>query len=168
MSISKKLGLSLVLFLCLSSARAELVDEIKIKADYFPDREYTVGADLDENHLIKRIYFVQKNSNSPTFFTLEELAQPQTLFEIFGIKLVQIQVIAPSNPSSVTISMSYVENYLIHSIRNAEFGMNYNPSSQGYDVIDFSSRQIIHQARVVTNYASFPRIPVGIASIQTN
>ena len=168
MKIFAIVGLCLSVITSLHGARADLVDEIKITSDYYPDREYAVGFDMGADHLINRIYFYLKGSAAPAFFTLQELQDhPQTIMEIAGIKLVQMQIVNHTSNDAATIQLSYTQNYLRRTAGSMLIGVQYNAGAGHYDIYDLRDQRIIHSARVLTNYATFPHIPLGISSVIT-
>ena len=146
------------------SARADLEEALKIHADYFPNREYSIGLDVDANHLISRIYFQDQNANQ-TFFSLESLANFTTIFSIGGIDLVRIRISERPTPYSATIEMSYTRSYLRGLHESLFFNVQFNPQTSHYTIVDRRSGQIVTEADVTTRYSAF--LPIGISSVDT-
>ena len=145
-------------------AKAELVESLRIHADYFPNRQYSVGLDLDANHLISRIYF-QDQHGIKTFFTLDQLNDFTTIFEIAGLKLVKIRISEQSAPDAAVIEMSYTTNYLRGTHQSLFFPVHYNPAVGAYEISDARDNRVIHKANVNTRYGMLA--PIGISSIET-
>ena len=151
-------------FFNFAPARADLVEVLNIQADYFPNREYAIGLDLDANRLISHIYFQDQNENQ-TFYTLDQLSDFTTMFQVAGIKLVQIRISQQAGPESATIELNYTENYLRGLRTSIFFQVQYNAATGAYDITDTRSNQVIHSVKVTTRYSMF--LPIGIESVDT-
>jgi hypothetical protein len=150
--------------LCASSAFADTVEALKVHADYFPDREYAIGLDLDSNHLISRIYF-QDERAIKTFYSLGDLSRFTTIFSVAGINLVKIRIAEQSAPDAAVIEMSYTLNYLRGTHLSLFFDVRYNEHIAQYEISDARTNRVIHEADVQTRMSAF--LPIGIRGIST-
>ena len=146
------------------SARAELVESVKIHADYFVDTDYSIGLDLDANHLITQIYFDQDGQK--TFFPLNDLSDCQTIMKVAGVSVVQMKISSHNGTQSAIVDLSYVQNYLTYNHAMMQVSVTYNGATGHYDVVDLRDHHVIHTAYVYTRY-NFLHIPIGISSIET-
>jgi hypothetical protein len=146
------------------AAKADLVQTVSIQADYFPNDQYAIGLDIDENHQISRVYFDQDGTN--TFYSLDQLSTPTTIFEIAGINLVRMSILSHVGTDQATIELDYTQNYLTRSEGSMTVSVAYNAATAQYEVTDLRDNKIIHSVEVVTRY-SFLRMPIGIAEIDT-
>ena len=152
--------LSLLLSLCLAwSAQAEIVPALNVHTDYFPDREYSLGFDLDAGSLISRIYF-QDNTGERTFYTLERLQNFAPIFKIMGFTLVRMRIASVDAPQSATVELQILKNYLTGGRRSIFFQVNFNQKTSKYEITDARSGNIVQAVKVITRYAG--PVPVGI------
>jgi hypothetical protein len=149
----------------LNSARADLVTAINVTADYYPGNQYSVGFDLDPNHLIDRVYFQDENGNK-TFWTLDELSNFQTVFMIAGFKVVQMRIASHVGNTQAVIELQYTANALAGTHASLMFQCSLDAASGQYNVTDKRSGAIIHSAEATTRY-NFMHVPVGVSGITT-
>jgi hypothetical protein len=154
----------LLALISFSTARAENVEALKIHADYFPDRNYAIGLDLDANHLIHQIYFQDENGTD-NYFSVSELSEFTPIFSVAGITFVRIRIASQPTPDSAVIEMSYTLNYLRGTHQSLFFNVGYNRVSNQYEITDARNNQVIHEAIVHTRYSLV--VPIGISSVDT-
>lgn len=149
----------LLSFFIVLSAHAEIVPVLKVHTDYFPDREYSLGFDLDEASLISKIYF-QDNSGEKTFYTLDSLQSFAPIFKMMGFTLVKMRIASVDAPQSATVELQILKNYLTGARRSLFFKVNFNPKSAKYEITDARTSLIVQSVKVITRYAG--PVPVGI------
>ncbi|MBC7396712.1 MAG: hypothetical protein H7333_04640 [Bdellovibrionales bacterium] len=158
-----------LLFILLSfgigwQAQAEIVPVLAVHSDYFPDRDYALGLDLDSNALISRIYFQDENGHK-AFFSLDDLQNYTPIFKMKGFALVRMKISSMESPKAATVELQMVKNYLTGSKRSVFFKVTFSADTHQYEITDSRSDKIITSVLVETRYAS--RIPVGIYDLVT-
>ena len=146
-----------------ANARAEFVKVLDVDADYFPEHHYSLGFDLDSNHLISRLYF-KTDDHTPAFYTLEELKKEVTLFTMIGIPVVKMKIVNQESADSAVIALEIFPD-AFHSLRPILFHARYNASFAAYEIEDTRSHSVIHKANVVTRYRF--GVPIGIYDVVT-
>jgi hypothetical protein len=145
-------------------ANAELVTELKIKSDYFPDISYEVGFDINpKNSLIDRVYFNEANLE-PSFFTLAELQDHAvTVFKKWGFNFVKMKIVKMDSPTSGTIELSILKYAIFGSRQSIYYDVSLDSSTGQYVIVDRRTKRALKDLIVKTNYRA--GMPVGIQDI---
>ena len=124
-----------VLSLCLSfSVRAEVQEILKVHSDYFRDREYTVGLDVNDDDTISEMTFQESGKNA-TPYSLDTLKNFTTIFQVVGINMVQLRIVKQDSPTTATIELSTLYG-IGGSHRSYFFSVRLNPASHQYELVD--------------------------------
>jgi hypothetical protein len=147
------------------SARAELVKAIEIRSDYFPDLVFEVGFDVNSNHLIDRVYFIE-GDEAPTFFTLDELQEDYAVvFKRWGFEMVRMKIVNMDSATAGKIELSYLRNASLGTRRSVFYSVSL--TSRGvYEIVDLRTGKPMKNALVKTNYTG-RIIPIGIRDIES-
>jgi len=160
----------LILLLCgfavhATSARAELVPQLKITSDYFPTLAYEVGFDLEPgSHVIRRVYFNQEGE-AHVFYSLEELQSDSvTVFRKWGFNFVKLQILRMDSPTSGILELSFLKYAIFGARSTIDYRVELDPVAGQYRITDERVHCRMTEAVVETNYKA--GVPVGIRDIE--